>query len=188
MQTVDRQTMTLFEDLYKGNQKIFEEFACYFLKDSETAKDIVADCFVRLWMSRDRVAFDNAVGYMFRSVRNACLDRMKSSAFRNELNDLSFGREENPVYYRLVEENDLSDVFTDEIIAIFQKCLDGLQEEKRRSFLLSNVDGLKYKEIAELLNISEDKVDNNIRFVRKALKASLKDYLPVILLTFVGIK
>ena len=51
------------------------------------------------------------------NVRNACLDRMKSSAF---------DREENPVYYRLVEENDLSDVFTDEIIAIFQKCLDGL--------------------------------------------------------------
>jgi len=39
-----------------------------------------------------------------------------------------------------------------------------------------------------LLNISEDKVDNNIRFVRKALKASLKDYLPVILLTFISIK
>lgn len=188
MQTMDILTIKLFEDLYKSNQKIFEEFACYFLKDAEMAKDIVADCFVRLWMSRDRVAFDNAVGYMFRSVRNACLDRMKSSAFRNELNDLSFGREENPVYYRLVEENDLSDVFTDEIIAIFQKCLDGLPEEKCRSFLLSNVEGLKYKEIAELLNISEDKVDNNIRFVRKALKASLKDYLPVILLTFISIK
>ena len=138
MQTVDRQTMTLFEDLYKSNQKIFEEFACYFLKDSELAKDIVADCFVRSWMSRDRVALDNAVGYMFRSVRNACLD--------------------------------------------------GLPEEKRRSFLLSNVDGLKYKEIAEMLNISEDKVDNNIRSVRKALKSSLKDYLPMILLTFISVR
>ena len=29
-------------------------------------------------------------------------------------------KEENPVYYRLAEENDLSDVFTDEIITIFQ--------------------------------------------------------------------
>ena len=52
----------------------------------------------------------------------------------------------------------------------------------------SNVDGLKYKEIAELLNISEDKVDNNIRAVRKALKSSLKDYLPVILLTFINLR
>lgn len=69
-----------------------------------------------------------------------------------------------------------------------RKCLDGLPEEKRRSFLLSNVEGLKYKEVAELLNISEDKVDNNIRFVRKALQSSLKDYLPVILLTFISIK
>lgn len=40
-----------------------------------------------------------------------------------------------------------------------------------------------------MLNISEDKVDNNIRFVRKALQSSLKDYhLPVILLTFISIK
>lgn len=31
-------------------------------------------------------------------------------------------------------------------------------------------------------------VDNNIRFVRKALQSSLKDYLPVILLTFISIK
>lgn len=103
----------------------------------------------------------------------------------NELKSREVDKEENPVYYRLAEENDLSDVFTDEI---FQKCLDGLPEEKRRSFLLSNVEGLKYKEVAELLNISEDKVDNNIRFVRKALQSSLKDYLPVILLTFISIK
>lgn len=94
----------------------------------------------------------------------------------NELKSREVDKEENPVYYRLAEENDLSDVFTDEIITIFQKCLDGLPEEKRRSFLLSNVEGLKYKEVAELLNISEDKVDNNIRFVRKALQSSLKDY------------
>ncbi len=106
----------------------------------------------------------------------------------NELKSREVDKEENPVYYRLVEENDLSDVFTDEIITIFQKCLDGLPEEKRRSFLLSNVEGLKYKEVAELLNISEDKVDNNIRFVRKSLQSSLKDYLPVILLTFISIK
>lgn len=50
------------------------------------------------------------------------------------------------------------------------------------------MEGLKYKEVAELLNISEDKVDNSIRFVRKALQSSLKDYLPVILLTFISIK
>lgn len=106
----------------------------------------------------------------------------------NELKSREVDKEENPVYYRLVEENDLSDVFIDEIITIFQKCLDRLPEEKRRSFLLSNVEGLKYKEVAELLNISEDKVDNNIRFVRKALQSSLKDYLPVILLTFISIK
>lgn len=39
-----------------------------------------------------------------------------------------------------------------------------------------------------MLNISEDKVDNNIRFVRKVLQSSLKDYFPVILLTFISIK
>lgn len=39
-----------------------------------------------------------------------------------------------------------------------------------------------------MLNISEDKVDNSIRFVRKALLSSLKDYFPVILLTFISIK
>lgn len=50
------------------------------------------------------------------------------------------------------------------------------------------MEGLKYKEVAELLNISEDKVDNNIRFVRKVLQSSLKDYFPVILLTFISIK
>ena len=44
----------------------------------------------------------------------------------NELKSREVDKEENPVYYRLAEENDLSDVFTDEIITIFQKCLDGL--------------------------------------------------------------
>ena len=63
----------------------------------------------------------------------------------------------------------------------------------KQSLLLCGVgspiaENRKYKEVAELLNISEDKVDNNIRFVRKALQSSLKDYLPVILLTFISIK
>ena len=39
-----------------------------------------------------------------------------------------------------------------------------------------------------MLNISEDKVDNNIRFFRKSLQSSLKDYFTVILLTFISIK
>ena len=55
----------IFEDLYKNNLKVFEDFAFFILGNTEQAEDVVADCFIRLWNERARVSREKAMDVHF---------------------------------------------------------------------------------------------------------------------------
>jgi len=56
--------------------------------------------------------------------------------------------------------------------------------ERKKVFLLSRYEGLKYKEIAEKLNISVSTVENQMVKSLKYLRNELADYLPWLILFF----
>ncbi|KAB7430036.1 sigma-70 family RNA polymerase sigma factor, partial [Bifidobacterium longum] len=55
-----------------------------------------------------------------------------------------------------------------------------LPERCREIFLLSRIEGLKYKEIAERLDISVNTVENQISIALRKLRSELKEYLPLL--------
>jgi RNA polymerase sigma-70 factor (ECF subfamily) len=69
-----------------------------------------------------------------------------------------------------------------ELEALFKKSLNKLPERCREIFELSRFQGLKNREIAEMLHLSEKTVENQMTKAIRILKEELKDYLP--LLTF----
>lgn len=59
--------------------------------------------------------------------------------------------------------------------------IDKLPERCREIFLKSRIEGMKYREIADELDISMNTVENQMSIALRKLRIELKDYLPLLL-------
>lgn len=75
--------------------------------------------------------------------------------------------------YTLTSEEDIEKVVANAI--------DKLPERCREIFLKSRIEGMKYREIADELDISMNTVENQMSIALKKLRIELKDYLPLLL-------
>lgn len=70
-----------FFELY---YKQLVHFASSIVKDAELAKDVVEDCFVKLWEKRETLASASSVKpYLFTAVRNKCLNILEKQKHQN---------------------------------------------------------------------------------------------------------
>ena len=60
---------------------------------------------------------------------------------------------------------------------VVNEAIDKLPERCREVFLKSRLEGMKYKEIAESMNLSVNTVENQMAIALKKLRIELKDYL-----------
>ena len=126
----------------------------HYLHDIALVEDIVQDCFAELWerLSTEKEV-SNVKAYLYMMVRNHCCDILKK---------------DNPTHCDL-SPSDLEDIISDEkceerslIEARLWTAIDSLPEQCREVFLLSKRDGLKYREIADKLDISVNTVENQV--------------------------
>ena len=139
-------------------------YALHYIGDTDTVEDIVQDCFVRLIEHQEA---GNPKAWLYTAVRNACIDRI---------------RRDNPLIAN-VEPCDLEGTITDEEAAErslheaeLWTAIDSLPEKCREIFLLSKRDGKKYREIAELLSISEKTVEHQISKALRILRGKAEDF------------
>lgn len=73
----------------------------------------------------------------------------------------------------------------EDIETLLRNAIDKLPERCRLIFIKSRIEGKKYKEIAEELNLSVNTVEGQISIALKKLREELKDYLPLLLFLFI---
>lgn len=133
-------------------------YAGRILKDVEAANDVVQECFCRLYERRRELRKELQVRpYLYKSVYNACMDAIKhqkveSNYINQELLDFYFSKGvETPEAEQALLDEDLKGAIQDAINKLPERC--------REIFVLSKVDGLSNKQIAEQLNISMKTVE-----------------------------
>ena len=165
--------------LYAGSLLLFANSV---LGDFDTAKDIVQDVFLIIWEKRNFLYITSSLkAYLYKSVRNACLDYIKHQKVINKYNDLA--RDE----LFKIEINYLNSVYepTEEMqfdtrLNEINKAIELLPEQCRKIFKLSRFEGLKNREIATQLGLSVRSVDTQIYRALKTLRNNLKDYIYLI--------
>ena len=144
-----------FERIFKEFYKPLCLFALRFTEKTEDAEDVVQQVFADVWdkNSHDMV-IANFKSYLYQAVRNRSLtliaqssDMLQTTECIADIEDLS---EEEQIYQ---SERD----------ARLWAAIDGLPAERKKIFLLSKRDGLKYQEIAEELHISIKTVDRKVK-------------------------
>jgi RNA polymerase sigma-70 factor (ECF subfamily) len=67
-----------------------------------------------------------------------------------------------------------------ELAQRIENAIEALPRERKRIFKMSRYEGLKYREIAEELDISQKTVENQMGKALRFLKEQLIEYLPLI--------
>ncbi len=176
----------LFESLQRGNKKAFDTFflryypvlcayATQFVGMND-AEEIIQDMMVGIWIRRKDIVIDSSLnGYLFRAVKNKCINHIEKCRLHEQVHTLIAGnwqsQFEDPDFY-VVEE------LTQKI----EEALAKLPETYRTAFVMNRIDGKTYNEIATILGVSSKTVDYRIQQALKNLRIELKDYLPILLM------
>ncbi len=179
--TLDEAT---YELLFRSNFKGLCYFALKYVKDFETAKEIVQDAFVMLWEKKSGLDTDRSVkAYLTTAIHNKCNNWLRDNRKFNA-DMLSLESLVQPDGYTQLDK--LVEVeLTDDI----HKAISELPEKCRQIFLMSRNDNLKYQEIADKLEISVKTVETQMSKALQHMRLRLAEYLlllMILLLTYMN--
>ena len=163
-----------FHEFYATYYGRMRRFASAYMS-VEDAENVVQDVFLYLWENRESIEIHtNTDAYVFTLIRHKCLDYLKHKAVEEE-----YARE------YLLSISSLEKLETTlesgvDIATIVSEAIGQLPPRCREVFMLCRIEGKTYKEVAEILSISNKTVENQMNIALKKLKSELKDYLPVI--------
>ncbi len=166
----------LYEKMTKGNRYAFEilfkkyyikmvAYANSYLHDIDNAENIVQNIFVHLWENKKNHKIKTPKNYLTIAVKNSCLNEIQKHRnqikYKNSLQSEDFIIQTNYSDFKMME--------------YIKKAIDELPEQRKKIFKLNRLDGLKYKEIAEKLNISIKTVEVQMGKALKFLRSQLVD-------------
>ncbi|MFL5808616.1 MAG: RNA polymerase sigma-70 factor [Flavisolibacter sp.] len=171
-----------FEETFKANFKSLHAYAFTMLRDEMAAEEMVQNVFCKLWERNENLSISGSIrAYLYRAVHNESLNYIKHLKVRSE--------HQLFVSHRINEsaEQASKKIQLRELEEKLQTAMNDLPEQCRTIFQMSRFEELRYREIADRLNISIKTVENQIGKALKILRAKLVDFLPLILL-FINLK
>ncbi|MEN8250372.1 MAG: RNA polymerase sigma-70 factor [Bacteroidota bacterium] len=167
-----------FEMLYNEHYTSLCHFSQRFVFDLDTAKEIVQDVFIRIWEKRSSLPAEISLKtYLYTSVRNKCIDYLKHLKVENEFHKMRI-REilESGNNTSNSMDHPLDGLISKELENVIVDAIENLPEKCREIFELSRFEGLKYREIAEELNISVKTVETQMSRAFASLRKKLPGY------------
>jgi len=130
------------------------------------AEDVVQETMIKVWNKRDHWdEIDNIEAFCLTICRNISLDKMKKAENQNQ--SLEEGHDAPDSSYT---SNPEEQAMQRDRIQLIRHLIDHLPEKQRSCMQLRDFEGKSYKEIAQVLGISEEQVKINIFRARQTIK------------------
>ncbi|SHL69761.1 RNA polymerase sigma-70 factor, ECF subfamily [Chitinophaga jiangningensis] len=169
LQAVSAGDTAAFRIFFDSNRPKLYGFILNMVKSREVAEEIVMDVFMRIWQQRELLQWVNNIdGFLFKVAYNKTVDFLRAAARSPEL-EQALWEELQPV----------SDVYADTRLLLrdyearLREAMDQLPAKRRQVYILSREHGYSHDQIAEMLHISKNTVNNHIvtsqQFIRNYL-------------------
>ena len=130
------------------------------------AEDVVQETMIKVWNRRDHWdEIDNIEAFCLTICRNISLDKMKKAENQNQ--SLQEGHDAPDLSYT---SNPEEQAMQRDRIQLIRQLINHLPEKQRSCMQLRDFEGKSYKEIAQVLGISEEQVKINIFRARQTIK------------------
>ena len=172
-----------FEQLIYNYDKAVLSIAMRFVRDSDDAKDIYQEVFIRVYKGLKNFEFRSEFStWIFRITTNVCLT-YKSRRKEQIMVSLQENFDEDDSDYKTFElvsgeRTPEEETFANDLQVLIGDAVDSLSAKQRITFVLKHYEGYKIREIAEMLNCKEGTVKkylfdavNNLRKKLKPLAA-----------------
>lgn len=146
-----------------------KQFAYAILKSGEEAEELVSDIFIRIWQKKDQLTtIETPLLYFYTTAKNLAITRLKKQKKQVSLSGEDWLVETNSIYF---DPEQL--MITEEMVRQIKKAVNELPPRCRLIFKLIKEDGLKYRETAELLNLSVKTVEAQMAIALRRIARGL---------------
>ncbi|HEY4155291.1 MAG TPA: RNA polymerase sigma-70 factor [Puia sp.] len=170
----------LLQQIATGNQPAFKQLYGYFyrrlyhfalsmVKIKEASEEIIEDVFIRIWKQKENMTgIRNLRVYLYTAVKNSSLNYLSKKA-RESITEpfdhieIEFIESVNPEQLMI----------TAELFNKIRQAIENLPPRCKMIFKLIREDGLKYKEVSQILNISVNTIDAQMAIAVSRLAAAL---------------
>lgn len=168
-----------FELIFKTYYSALCRHAFGMLKDKEEAEEMVQNMFVNYWDKRENIDIKTSLkSYLYKSIHNLCLNNIKHQKIKKQYEQYNLA---------VVNTASKNENFSDELQLQINHAIESLPPQCKLIFNLSRFEELKYREIAETLDISEKTVENQMGKALKVMREKLSEYLPLLILLFLNL-
>ena len=177
----------LKEKIASGDQKAFRElfmaycarltqFAFSIVKSHDASREIIDEVFIKLWRSKHNVPnIINLKVYLYTAAKNTALNHLSENARKNITESF-----DNLSIQLIDDQSPERKLINSEILKKINAAIENLPPRCKMVFKLVREDGLSYKEVGEILNISPKTVDAQMVIAVKQVSEKLKTELDIL--------
>jgi len=163
-----------FNHLVTRWQKPIHRFAFRYFADREEAADITQKTFIKAYQNLDSLKdSDKFSSWIYRIASNLCIDETRQNGKRKKINSLESWIEGSEVAAVNTPETKLE---KNELGKLMQKALLAIPDDQRTVIILKEYEGLKFREIAHILQESENTVKSRMYYGLNALRKIFKKW------------
>lgn len=155
-----------FKMIFDNHSEVIRNFIYYKCGDMAQAEDITQDAFIKLWNNCKKVLINKAKSFVMKVAQNAFyneVDHKKVVLKYNQEITIKKSHSQNPEF--LMEEK--------EFMTKLQHSISNLPYRQREVFLLSRKDKKTYKEIAEIVGITQKAVERRMHLALLELREKI---------------
>ena len=191
---VSPQVDTLIRAAQRGDQDAFEQLvrtydqsvlrlAMNLLRSPEDARDVYQEAFLRVYRNLHSFRFDCSFHtWLYRIVTNICLDQLRKRKVRKE--ETAVVETSDGVIDRLesyeedaAEANPERSMWNRELKQRIESALQGLTPRERMVFELRHYQGLRLRNIGEMLGTTEEAAKNCLFRATQKMRGILGDFV-----------
>jgi RNA polymerase sigma-70 factor, ECF subfamily len=147
-------------------------FANTYLHHTGEAEEVVSDVFFTIWKNRHHLEIERSLrAYLYTAVKNGCI-----TALRKQHPELESDHEVVALLEIIDLSNPSAEIEYQELRQHLDKAVELLPQGCRQIFVMSRFDGLRYKEIASILGVSEKTVENQLVKALAVIRQSVKQF------------
>jgi len=167
-----------FLELVHEHKAQIYQHALYLLRNREDAEDITQETFIKAWEHRRKLRLKTVRSWLLKCAQNLCFNLLKRQKFQEPLTEGDETELEMLLHRHTHQSNPSPDeiVIKQELKASVHCAIKKLPPEMRSVIIMRELEGMSFKEIAEVLEQPEGTVKSTAFRAHKRLRELLRPY------------